>query len=167
MFYVSTRTHIRDVASLLGRHTGQAEGFKYTEANKKKAIVWAEDTLFEYLANPKKVCSHLECLANLTNFTLSTSLVRPWPSPASRRRRTATMSLPISKRRFVFFASQSAHLHLCLPPHSLRSHIPFPTRSPYSDTRSCIYYTAGLVYVDVVRPGAPHSHIIIFALNPR
>jgi cytochrome c len=43
------------VASLFGRHTGEAAGFKYTEANKKKAIVWAEDTLFEYLANPKKV----------------------------------------------------------------------------------------------------------------
>ena len=54
-----------------------------------------------------------------------------------------------------------------VPPHSLRSHIPFPTRSPYFDTRSCIYYTTGLVYVDVVRPGAPHSHIIILALNPR
>jgi cytochrome c2 len=42
--------------SLFGRQTGQAAGFKYTEANQKKAIVWGEDTLFEYLANPKKVC---------------------------------------------------------------------------------------------------------------
>jgi hypothetical protein len=47
-----------DAASLFGRHTGQAAGFKYTEANQKKAIVWGEDTLFEYLANPKKVCSN-------------------------------------------------------------------------------------------------------------
>ncbi|KAI9439557.1 cytochrome c-like domain-containing protein [Lactarius indigo] len=39
---------------LFGRQTGQASGFKYTEANQKKAIVWGEDTLFEYLANPKK-----------------------------------------------------------------------------------------------------------------
>ncbi|KAH9037317.1 cytochrome c-like domain-containing protein [Lactarius hengduanensis] len=54
LFCVGTRTDVRDVASLLGRHTGQASGFKYTEANKKKAIVWGEDTLFEYLANPKK-----------------------------------------------------------------------------------------------------------------
>lgn len=45
--------------SLFGRQTGQAAGFKYTEANKKKAVVWGEATLFEYLANPKKVCSHL------------------------------------------------------------------------------------------------------------
>jgi len=42
--------------SLIGRQTGQAAGFKYTDANQKKAITWGEDTLFEYLANPKKVC---------------------------------------------------------------------------------------------------------------
>jgi cytochrome c len=29
-------------------------GFSYTDANKKKGIVWNEDTLFEYLENPKK-----------------------------------------------------------------------------------------------------------------
>ncbi|KAN0126264.1 Cytochrome c-like domain containing protein [Lactarius tabidus] len=39
---------------LFGRQTGQAAGFKYTEANKKKAIHWEEETLFEYLTNPKK-----------------------------------------------------------------------------------------------------------------
>jgi len=57
---VRARADVRDVAqSLFGRQTGQASGFKYTEANQKKAIVWGEDTLFEYLANPKKVCSTL------------------------------------------------------------------------------------------------------------
>lgn len=69
MFYVGTRPDARDVASLFGRHTGQAAGFKYTEANQKKAIVWGEDTLFEYLANPKKVCSNLGRLANLIDVT--------------------------------------------------------------------------------------------------
>ncbi|CAD6565174.1 MAG: iso-1-cytochrome c [Cyphobasidiales sp. Tagirdzhanova-0007] len=39
---------------LFGRHTGQVEGFSYTEANIKKGIVWEENTLFEYLENPKK-----------------------------------------------------------------------------------------------------------------
>ena len=53
--------------SLFGRHTGQAAGFKYTEANQKKAIVWGEDTLFDYLANPKKVCRFL--LATETRLT--------------------------------------------------------------------------------------------------
>lgn len=39
---------------LIGRKTGQAPGFSYSEANIKKAITWNEDTLFEYLENPKK-----------------------------------------------------------------------------------------------------------------
>ncbi|XP_075980427.1 cytochrome c [Anticarsia gemmatalis] len=37
-----------------GRKTGQAAGFSYSDANKAKGIVWNEDTLFEYLENPKK-----------------------------------------------------------------------------------------------------------------
>ncbi|TVY16929.1 Cytochrome c [Lachnellula arida] len=39
---------------LFGRHTGQVEGFSYTDANKAKGIEWNNDTLFEYLENPKK-----------------------------------------------------------------------------------------------------------------
>ncbi|KAM4698066.1 cytochrome c, somatic [Rhinophrynus dorsalis] len=39
---------------LFGRKTGQAPGYSYTEANKSKGIVWGEETLFEYLQNPKK-----------------------------------------------------------------------------------------------------------------
>lgn len=39
---------------MYGRQTGQAAGFDYTEANKKKGITWSEETLFEYLLNPKK-----------------------------------------------------------------------------------------------------------------
>nr|OQO16631.1 Cytochrome c [Rachicladosporium sp. CCFEE 5018] len=37
---------------LFGRHTGQVEGFAYSDANKQKGIEWKEDTL--YLENPKK-----------------------------------------------------------------------------------------------------------------
>ncbi|XP_069505082.1 cytochrome c isoform X1 [Ambystoma mexicanum] len=39
---------------LFGRKTGQAEGFAYTDANKNKGITWGDDTLLEYLENPKK-----------------------------------------------------------------------------------------------------------------
>ncbi|EPE27316.1 Cytochrome c [Glarea lozoyensis ATCC 20868] len=39
---------------LFGRHTGQVEGFSYTDANKAKGIEWNTGTLFEYLENPKK-----------------------------------------------------------------------------------------------------------------
>lgn len=43
-----------NLSGLFGRKTGQAAGFAYTEANKAKGITWNEDTLFEYLENPKK-----------------------------------------------------------------------------------------------------------------
>ena len=39
---------------LFGRQTGQAAGFSYSAANVAKGITWSEDTLFEYLENPKK-----------------------------------------------------------------------------------------------------------------
>ncbi|XP_063306778.1 cytochrome c, testis-specific [Pelobates fuscus] len=39
---------------LIGRQTGQAEGFSYTDANKQKGITWDENTLMTYLENPKK-----------------------------------------------------------------------------------------------------------------
>lgn len=39
---------------LFGRQTGQVAGFSYTAANKNKGITWNDDTLFEYLENPKK-----------------------------------------------------------------------------------------------------------------
>ncbi|KZP00374.1 hypothetical protein CALVIDRAFT_272204, partial [Calocera viscosa TUFC12733] len=39
---------------LIGRKTGQVEGFSYTKANVEKGVTWGEETLFEYLENPKK-----------------------------------------------------------------------------------------------------------------
>ncbi|XP_033950574.1 cytochrome c-a [Pseudochaenichthys georgianus] len=39
---------------LFGRKTGQASGFKYTQANIDKGIIWDEETLAVYLQNPKK-----------------------------------------------------------------------------------------------------------------
>jgi len=43
-----------NLSGLIGRKTGQASGFSYTQANKDKGITWAEDTLDIYLTNPKK-----------------------------------------------------------------------------------------------------------------
>ena len=37
-----------------GRQSGQADGYSYSSANKKSGITWGDDTLFEYLENPKK-----------------------------------------------------------------------------------------------------------------
>lgn len=42
------------VDALTGGRTGQAEGYTYSDANVKKGITWSEQTLFEYLENPKK-----------------------------------------------------------------------------------------------------------------
>lgn len=39
---------------LFGRKSGTASGFTFTDANKNKGVIWSEDTLFEYLENPKK-----------------------------------------------------------------------------------------------------------------
>jgi cytochrome c len=37
-----------------GRQSGQAEGYSYSTANKKSGITWGDETLFDYLENPKK-----------------------------------------------------------------------------------------------------------------
>ncbi|KAL3778343.1 hypothetical protein ACHAWO_006441 [Cyclotella atomus] len=37
-----------------GRQSGQADGYSYSSANKKSGIQWGDETLFEYLENPKK-----------------------------------------------------------------------------------------------------------------
>merc|ERR1712224_839733 len=43
-----------NLGGLFGRLSGSAIGFSYSVANKEKAVVWLEDTLYEYLLNPKK-----------------------------------------------------------------------------------------------------------------
>ncbi len=43
-----------NLSGLFGRKTGQAAGFSYSQGNVSKGITWGEDTLFEYLENPKK-----------------------------------------------------------------------------------------------------------------
>jgi len=39
---------------LIGRKSGQAAGYSYTDANKDKGVTWEADTLDIYLTNPKK-----------------------------------------------------------------------------------------------------------------
>jgi len=39
---------------LFGRVSGTTAGFSYSKANKEKGVTWGEDTLFDYLLNPKK-----------------------------------------------------------------------------------------------------------------
>ena len=58
-----------------GRQTGQAAGFSYTQANKDKGVIWAQDTLDVYLTNPKKYIpggsvSHMLCCTVLSIFSV-------------------------------------------------------------------------------------------------
>jgi cytochrome c len=39
---------------LFGRKTGSVGDYAYTDANRAKGVIWGEETLFEYLENPKK-----------------------------------------------------------------------------------------------------------------
>jgi len=39
---------------LFGRKSGSVPGYSYTDANKNAGVLWGEETLFEYLENPKK-----------------------------------------------------------------------------------------------------------------
>ncbi len=39
---------------LMGRQSGQAEGYSYSTANKSSGVMWTEANLFEYLKDPKK-----------------------------------------------------------------------------------------------------------------
>jgi len=39
---------------LFGRTSGTAAGYAYSDANKNKGVLWGEETLFDYLLNPKK-----------------------------------------------------------------------------------------------------------------
>jgi cytochrome c len=43
-----------NLGGLFGRQSGTAAGFAYSKANKEKAVVWKEETLYDYLLNPKK-----------------------------------------------------------------------------------------------------------------
>lgn len=40
---------------IVGRQSGNAEGFNYTDANKNSGITWTPKVLSKYLSNPKKM----------------------------------------------------------------------------------------------------------------
>ena len=43
-----------NLAGFFGRQSGQAESYSYSSANKKSGILWGDETLFDYLEDPKK-----------------------------------------------------------------------------------------------------------------
>jgi hypothetical protein len=58
------------ISRLFGRKSGTVEGFSYTAANVNKGVHWEEQTLFEYLENPKKVVPVYYPLQSLTGCLL-------------------------------------------------------------------------------------------------
>ena len=39
---------------LFGRHTGEAKGYHYSDANMEQTFIWTEETLDHYLKKPRK-----------------------------------------------------------------------------------------------------------------
>jgi len=61
---------------LFGRKTGQAAGYSYSQANVSKGITWGEDTLFDYLENPKKYIPGTKMVSSIPSSpSLSSSLL--------------------------------------------------------------------------------------------
>ena len=60
----------------------QVSGFKYTDANKNSGVTWDNQSMFDYLANPKKyktfrLVSSFTPLLALTYHTLSLTSYSP------------------------------------------------------------------------------------------
>jgi cytochrome c len=70
-----------------GSQSGGAEGYSYSAANKKSGIIWGEDTLFEYLENPKKYIK-VRLYERLVRVGASAALLRE-SRPCSARAATA------------------------------------------------------------------------------
>lgn len=81
---------------IIGRKSGQVPGFDYTAANVNKGVTWDEETLFEYLLDPKKVrfiiwFAYAVHPRYQDGYVL---LLLTQRSLVSRRTRTATTSSP-------------------------------------------------------------------------
>ncbi|KAG6473996.1 hypothetical protein ZIOFF_067916 [Zingiber officinale] len=61
---------------LFGRQSGTTAGYSYSAANKNMAVIWEEKTLYDYLLNPKKVCSFEYLPMNLV-YIPGTKMVFP------------------------------------------------------------------------------------------
>jgi cytochrome c len=57
-----------NLAGFFGRQSGMADGYSYSAANKKSGVIWSDDTLFEYLENPKKYMKVRHCLNYYVNL---------------------------------------------------------------------------------------------------
>jgi hypothetical protein len=74
--WVESHAPVSVLLSLFGRKSGQVAGFSYTAANVNKGVTWDEETLFEYLENPKKV-RHCFFQAQFGAVVFTLQLVHP------------------------------------------------------------------------------------------
>lgn len=65
---------------VVGRQSGKAEGYNYSEANIKKDVLWNEQNLWEYLENPKKVrfSLYIRTVTNTRSTFLGMYMNAPW-----------------------------------------------------------------------------------------
>merc|ERR1711862_644997 len=64
-----------------GRKSGEADGYSFSAANKNSGIIWEQQTMFDYLENPKKYI-----------------MEQKWFLPVSRSQQNVTILLLILKR---------------------------------------------------------------------
>lgn len=60
---------------LFGRQSGTTAGYSYSSANKNMAVIWGENTLYDYLLNPKKVWNHFFSFDFISSFCISILLL--------------------------------------------------------------------------------------------
>ncbi|RVW28933.1 Cytochrome c [Vitis vinifera] len=67
---------------LFGRQSGTTAGYSYSAANKNMAVAWGENTLYDYLLNPKKIGN---CPSSLRTCGLLASCFFPRCDPCLLR----------------------------------------------------------------------------------
>ncbi|HMM90262.1 cytochrome c-550 CycA [Bradyrhizobium sp.] len=64
-----------ELNGLDGRHSGTAEGYKYSDANKNSGITWGKDVFLEYIKDPKaKIPGTKMVFAGIKNETEANNL---------------------------------------------------------------------------------------------
>ena len=64
----------------------QVAGFKYTDANTNSGVIWGNQTMFDYLANPKKYIKGTNmAFPGFKKEQVRRSRTRPWPTTSILR----------------------------------------------------------------------------------
>ncbi|KAF7729777.1 iso-1-cytochrome c [Apophysomyces ossiformis] len=92
-----------NLSGIFGRKSGLAPGYSYTDANKEKGVVWDDQSLFDYLENPKK-------------YIPGTKMAfAGFKKPKDRADVVAYMKVSVICKSSVSFASQAMNVSAVLP----------------------------------------------------